>query len=114
MSCPARSTQRHIAREQPVREVQIFYPNDPRTGTVVPVIGEVHLGDERYLIILQKDGTRAHVPLWMTLPAAANLPIHTPPRISMQALVTLRLELDGVLSSLAGTTAQPGDVDEAR
>jgi hypothetical protein len=78
------------------------------------VVGEVRLGDERHLIVVQADGTRAHIPLWMTLPWAADLPVHVPPRISVHGLVTLRIELDGVLSSIAGVLNEPGGVDEAR
>ena len=76
------------------------------------VVGEVCLGDERFLIVVQPDGTRAQIPEWMALPSAASFPVHAPPRISLQGMAALRIELDAVLSLLSGTTAEPGDIDE--
>ena len=94
--------------------MQIHYPYHPSAGSVLPVVGEVRLGDEHYLVVLQSDGTRAHLPQWMFQPSAANFSVHPFPRISLQSLLTLRMELDGVLSLLFGTKAEPGDLDEAQ
>ena len=48
----------------------------------------------------------------MALPEAAQAPIVSAARPSLNALLTLRRELDTVLSSAAGSTAH-GGVDEA-
>ena len=108
-----RSKQRHSAREQLIELVRIHYPFHPRVGLEVEVLGRSRLGENDFLIIRQPDGTRAHLPQWMTLPSAACVAMHSPPHISSSALRALRLELDAVLSSLAGATP-PGGVDEAK
>ena len=38
-------------------------------------------GGEAFLIVRQADGTRAHLPQWMTLPTAGDVPTHSPPRM---------------------------------
>ncbi|MBK9574740.1 MAG: hypothetical protein IPO43_19535 [Rhodoferax sp.] len=81
-------------------------------GQEVEVLGRSRLGTDDFLIIRQPDGTRAHLPEWMTLPSAGDVPTHSPPRLLLSALRALRRELDTVLSS---STSNPpnGGVDEA-
>lgn len=97
--CRHRAKQRHTAQEQPSGEARVYYRYDPRAGTAVTVIGHTKVGEDNFLIVLQTDGTRAHIPQWMLLPEAANLTVHVPPRISLQGLQTLYGELNAVLSN---------------
>ena len=94
--------------------LRIFYPYHPRAGEEVVVVGRCRQGDVDYLIVRQPDHTRAHLPKWMTLPesvaGAAIVKAATP---SLKALLSLRRELDVVLSSTPGSTPHGGG-DEAR
>ena len=112
--CPYRAKQRHTAQEQAFSEAQIYYRYDPRAGTAVSVVGRTKVGDDNFLMVRQSDGTNAHIPLWMTLPGAADLTMHLPPRISLEALQGLRRSLDAALSLLAGATTDPGGKDETQ
>ena len=76
------------------------------------MLGRSRHGTDDFLIVRQPDGTRAHLPRWMTLPSAGDVPTHWPPRLSLCSLRALRRELDAAVSS--STTAQPlGGADEA-
>ena len=76
------------------------------------MLGQSRHGPDHYLIIRQPDGTRAHLPQWMTLPTAVDVPTQWPPRQLLSSLLALRRELDAVLSS-STTALPPGGVDEA-
>ncbi|SCC91761.1 conserved hypothetical protein [Thiomonas sp. X19] len=76
------------------------------------MLGRVRHGTEDFLIVRQPDGTRAHLPQWMTLPAAGDVPTHWPPRMLLRCLLALRGELDAVLCSSTISQAH-GGVDEA-
>ena len=107
-----RARQSHSAREQRVELVRVNYPFHPRVGQEIEVLGRSMLGTDDFLIIRQPDGTRAHLPQWMTLPSAGDVPTHSPPRLLLSALRALRRELDAVLS-LSTSNPPHGGVDEA-
>ncbi|MBS0329871.1 MAG: hypothetical protein JSR30_08470, partial [Proteobacteria bacterium] len=107
-----RAKQSHTAREQLVELVRINYPFHPRAGHEVEVLGRSRHGTEDFLIVRQPDGTRAHLPQWMTLPTAGDVPTHSPPRLLLRCLLALRRELDAVLSSSAAALSL-GGVHEA-
>jgi hypothetical protein len=47
-------------------------------------------GGRSHFVIEQPDGTRALLPAWMTEPWAAQLPVVKLPRLTLEALFTLR------------------------
>lgn len=78
------------------------------------MLGRCRQGEFDYVIVRQPDDTQARLPTWMTSPEAAALAvIVTVPSPSLSALLTLRRELDAVLSSVTGSPAH-GGVDEVR
>ncbi|GMV09888.1 MAG: hypothetical protein AMXMBFR55_16220 [Gemmatimonadota bacterium] len=55
------------------------------------------MADERSYVVQLADGTRTHLPEWMTGPGAGDAPtITTAPTVSVAALATLRTLLDAV------------------
>ena len=112
-TCRRPAKQLHTAREQLAELVCIHYPYHPRAGAEVEVLGRSQWGHDDFLIIRQPDGTRAHIPQWMTLASAASVSKPPLPRIPLMALHALRRDLDVVLSSLPCSTS-PGGVDEAK
>ena len=112
MFCRSPSKQSHSAREQRSERARIYYSFHPQVGHEVEVLGRSRLDSGDFLIIQQPDGTRAHVPQWMTQPEAGHMPMHSPPRLSLSSLRELRLVLDAVLSSSNAVQPQ-GGADEA-
>ena len=113
MSCRSPSNQRHSAREQVAELAQIHYPYHPRAAQEVEVLSRSRLDVDDFLIIRQPDGTRAHVPQWMTCPAAEDVAMPAAARLSLTALRAMRREVDAVLCSPARTTSAEG-VNEAK
>ncbi|MFY7916999.1 MAG: hypothetical protein ACOVPA_20300 [Rubrivivax sp.] len=77
------------------------------------MLGRSRLGVDDFLIIRQPDGTRAHVPQWMTLPSAGDVSMHAPARLSLAALRAMRLEVDAALCLPVGALTA-GGVHEAK
>ena len=63
-----------------------------------------------HFVIEQPDGTRALLPAWMTEPWAAQLAIVEMPRLTLEALFTLRSTIDGALLSLSSSSIDEGGV----
>lgn len=51
-------------------------------------------GDEVALTVRQPDGTLAHLSIWMTEDRAAAMRVTKTPRLTLECLRDLRLELD--------------------
>jgi hypothetical protein len=81
-------------------EVTIRYGFHPRCGETVVVTGRNRRDDEVALTIRQPDGTRVHLPIWMTEEFAETMRITEIPRLSLPRLRELRVELDACLSLL--------------
>ena len=81
-------------------EVTIRYGFHPRCGETVVVTGRNRRDDEVALTIRQPDGTRVHLPIWMTEEFAETMGITEIPRLSLPRLRELRVELDACLSLL--------------
>jgi hypothetical protein len=62
-------------------------------------------------IVEQRDGTLAHLPVWMAEPEAARCRIVSQPRIALAALLDLRRLADAALSS-AAAEAPNGEIHE--
>ena len=71
-------------------DVLIQYPHHPRAGERVAVVRRLQHGGRSHFVIEQPDGTRALLPAWMTEPWAAQLPVVKLPRLTLEALFTLR------------------------
>ena len=80
-------------------DVVVRYPFHPRCGECINVIGMNRYRGESYLIIMQPDGTRAHLPPWMTGEEAARMSIIVQPELPHTALVELQRLVNAVLSS---------------
>ena len=104
--------QRHTAQYQAPEEVRIHYPYHPRAGLSLQVIGRTEYQGEGFVIVCLPDGTRIHVPEWMTQPESANPPLHWPQRLSLASLTALRIAVDCVLSLQPGVTTHHGGIDE--
>src|SRR6185437_4989316 len=105
------SRRRHTAQEQPF-DVLIQYPQHPRAGERVAVVRRLHHGGSVHFVIEQPDGTRALLPAWMTEPWAAQLAIIEMPRMTLEALYTLRSAIDGALLSLPSSTLMGEECDD--
>lgn len=104
--------QRHIARYQS-GETIIRYRFHPRYGETVIVAGCRRHGEEVALIIRQPDGTLAYLPIWMTMDCAEAMMVVEYPRLPLEHLRELRLELDACLSLPCGDSRrEQGDRHE--
>ena len=102
---------RDNAPDQPT-EVVIHYPYHPRAGRCLRVFGRKREMNGDYVIVDQLDGTRALLPIWMTLPEAASLLLVELPRLPLESLRGLRAMVDGQLSVLSGSVS--GDGSDAK
>jgi hypothetical protein len=66
---------------------------------------------EQVATVVSPDGTLRNMPAWMIEPAAAQLDLHEPPRLSQQCLTDLRHVLDVALSLLDRATIASTDSD---
>ncbi len=92
-----RSEQRHSAGYQKA-EGRIFYRFHPRHGLSVSIEGRNRHQGAEVFVIRQPDGIFAWVPCWMMSAAAAEHTICSAPRLPLECLRDLRLELDSLLS----------------
>jgi hypothetical protein len=100
--------QRDTAHYQP-GEAIIRYGFHPRCGETVIITGRNRHGDEVALIVRQPDGTLAHLPIWMTEDRAAAMTVTKTPRLTLECLRELRLELDAWQSLLRDDSRREGD-----
>jgi hypothetical protein len=64
------------------------------------VCGAYRAADEHSYVVQLADGTKTHLPAWMTEPEAAEAPtLTTAPTVSVAALTALRTLLDAVAGS---------------
>src|SRR5262245_15634961 len=94
------SERRHTAREQQA-EPHISYRFHPRFGETVGVSRRLTQGGAAFLVVHQLDGTFACLPAWMTEEAASRFEIGVEPRFPLDALRSLRNEVDALLGFLA-------------
>ncbi|MBK3844539.1 hypothetical protein G3A42_42730, partial [Paraburkholderia aspalathi] len=85
-------------------DVVVRYPFHPRFGERINVIGMNRYRGESYLIIKQPDGTRAHLPPWMTGEEAAHMRVVSQPELPYTVLVELQRLIDAALSSCVLST----------
>ena len=78
------------------------------------MIGRTEYQGEGFVIVCLPDGTRIHVPEWMTQPESANPPLHWPQRLSLASLTALRIAVDCVLSLQPGVTTHHEESMRAR
>jgi hypothetical protein len=62
------------------------------------VIGVNRFRGESYLIIMQPDGTRTHLPPWMTSEDAANMRVVAQPALPLEVLYELQRLVSAALS----------------
>jgi len=105
--------QRHTAGYQTPKN-QIFYPFHPRCGETVAVIRTHRFQGTDVFLVLQPDGTLAHVPRWMMVETAARHSLGSQPRLSLDYLRNLRLEIDALLNFLDSDSNAEEAVNEAR
>jgi hypothetical protein len=80
--------------------VVVRYRFHPRSGERINVIGINRYRGESYLIIMQPDGTRTHLPPWMTWDDAARMCIVAHPALPLEVLVELQRFVGAALSCL--------------
>src|SRR6476619_7853997 len=93
------SKQRHTAHQRPI-EGQIYYPFHPRCGETVLIAKQYAYRGAELVVIPQPDGSVACIPAWMTHESAAHHQLRAEPRFSLEALRSLRSEIDALLSFL--------------
>jgi hypothetical protein len=73
----------------------VYYRWHPQHGHVVPVCGVHCAAGERSYVVTLSDGTKTHLPVWMTEPGAADdVTLVEAPHVSVAALEAVRLLLD--------------------
>jgi hypothetical protein len=78
----------------------------------VAVVRRLQHGGSSHFVIQQPDGTRTLLPAWMTEPWAAQIAIVKTPRLTLEALFTLRRTIDGALLSLSPATLMRGECND--
>ncbi|MGB8398900.1 hypothetical protein, partial [Bradyrhizobium sp.] len=94
------SEARHTAREHPI-QAKILYPFHPRCGETVLVRRRLLNHDVEHVVIVQPDGSLAHLPAWMLNEAAARFTISDAPRFPVEILLSMRVAIDALLTSLS-------------
>src|SRR5580704_15092486 len=91
-----RTRQRHNAGYL-TPENRIFYPFHPRCGETVAIVRTHRFQGADVFVVQQPDGTLAHIPRWMMEETAARYSLGSQPRLPLDHLRNLRLEIDGAL-----------------
>jgi len=92
MTCPRPADPR---RDAHVLSVRVFYPWHPCHGQVLAVTGSHCVAGERSYVVTLADGTKTHLPIWMTESAATcDVTLVALPRVSVAALEQVRSLLD--------------------
>jgi len=89
---------KHTAHIQ-VSEIMVYYPFHAFSGKKIPTCGLKQHREEKHYIIIQPDGTKTYLPVWMTEPAAKSIPIVEKPKISLEALLELKKIVDAARKS---------------
>ena len=76
------------------------------------VVRSLQHGGRCHFVIEQPDGTRTLLPAWMIEPWAAQMAVVETPRLTREALFTLRKTIDGALLSLSPATLMKGECDD--
>ena len=71
-------------------EVTVHYRFHPLAGQRVACVGRRSLRGSPIVVVADAQGKRYHIPLWMTLPEAAEWGLREVPRLSLAALADLR------------------------
>ena len=107
------SKQRHTAGYQGDGG-RIHYPFHPRCGETAVVVRRQRFQGGDVFVVHQLDGTLAHIPCWMMSEAAAHHELRSEPRLPLEHLRDLRIEVDSLLDFLRLDSKAEGVVDEAR
>ena len=105
--------QRHTAGYHSDGE-RIHYRFHPRCGDVVVIVRRQRFQGGDVFVVHQLDGTLAHIPCWMMSEAAAHHDLRSEPRLPLESLRDLRIEIDSLLDFLRLDSKAEGVVDEAR
>jgi hypothetical protein len=89
--CRCRSKQRHTAGYQ--GDGRIHYPFHPRCGETAVVVRRQRFQRGDVFVVHQLDGTLAHIPCWMMSDAAAHHELRSEPRLPLEQLRDLRIEV---------------------
>jgi hypothetical protein len=111
-----RSKQRHTAGYQNA-EGKIYYRFHPRFGETAILVRRHHFQGVEVFVIQQGDGTLAHIPCWMMREEAERFALQPQPRIPLDTLRDLRIEIDALLDLLlskAETGEASNEVGTAR
>src|SRR4030088_1090182 len=100
-----RTRQRHNNR--------IFYPFHPRCGETVAIVRTHRFQGADVFVVQQPDGTLAHIPRWMMEETAARYSLGSQPRLPLDHLRNLRLEIDALLNFLQPDSNTEEAVNEA-
>ena len=106
-SCRCRSRQRHNAGCL-AGEVVIHYPFHPRFGQSVEVVHRRRFAGAEHLVVVQRDGTLALIPAWMSEETARSAALTACPRLSVDRLMDLRRQLDSLHASRGESAPQAG------
>ncbi|HEX7116093.1 MAG TPA: hypothetical protein VF193_13255, partial [Steroidobacter sp.] len=90
-------------------EITVHYRFHPRHRERLGVVKTQTYRGERAYVIEQRDGSLTLLPAWMAEPEAAKLHIVSQPRISHDALISLRRIVDAAVSSRAGMARDGGE-----
>src|SRR4249920_2569420 len=92
---------------------RIHYPFHPRCGETAVVVRRQRFQGGDVFVVHQLDGTLAHIPCWMMSEAAAHHELRSTPRLPLEHLRDLRIEIDSLLDFLRLDSKAEGVVDEA-
>src|SRR5216684_3062002 len=107
------SKQRHTAQQHNI-EGRIFYPFHPRCGETVLIVRQYAYRGAEMVVIPQPDGSVACIPSWMTRESAADHQLRAEPRLSLEALRSLRSEIDALLNFLQSDSRMEKASNEAQ
>ena len=72
----------------------IHYPFHPRFGQSVEVVNRRLFAGSEHLVVVQRDGTLALFPAWMSAEIARSATLTACPRLSVDRLMELRRQLE--------------------
>ena len=82
------ATRTHNTLSAESTHVQVFYPFHPLHGSTLQVVRRPKRGDGACSVV-DPTGRRLKIPVWMLLPACAEIKISEQPNLSKQALLAL-------------------------
>ena len=87
----------------------MHYQFHPLAGQRVTCVGRRSLRGDPIAEVADADGKRYHIPVWMTLPEAAQWSLRDVPRLSRAALADLRQLLAAFLGEPSSAGKEPSD-----